>query len=883
MKTLNLVDKKHQKKYIQNKKHNASNDTKGLYGADGSLAAIIENILNNSGYSDERKQYEISSYINEYYEEDEINRLQVYIDDMLSMLNLDDAKYYSLYKKSRNDISGIVNATTDEGSTLPESRHAAAWDPRLIRIDGFLATQKNSPGQIIVPFASDTAASAYFDEVFTIEKAAYEEATNQKVNTLSSGGDKIATNKAQVEELKKDGNMYGVQSLINPYCVTRLVGGITNVNSDNKEVHMYDIRDTKRFYDTANVKGDSIVMNPDDFTSINNPTTSNIINWSNKDQWGRTPYSFQDFVFCKFWNIIPNNRLITFRKYAVPVYDNLQFYNMLNDSGTEATHNIASPIATVVTYFGGDSANKLNDFLKFSSGTKWKEISADIHKIEGDVGSNPRAVIDKMFESGGGFAGISSGSGIVTNFLGAMGGLTGQYLSFGKFVGLLSPNGYDGHNQAAWEHLTSANMDPTESLYSNKIVGPVNRIQSVQARDAGIEFSQSFTLTCEYVARPIGGINTKAAMLDILSNAMEIASADAVFWGGGYRFNIKPHMYPFKRGTGTGSMMDALYAGNIFGKNGAIAKGLEGFLSFGKKVSTDSATSSIEWSILTERMGNILSQTVGAIGGMLQSIGSALMGSLSTVGSWFNKAGDVANNIAGEDAAQKGRDALSNMFNNLNSMWKDQVIQETVLPNVSGLRSLLSGEPTGNWHLTIGNPLNPMMVVGNLICKKMDVSFGDELGPDDFPLEMKVVYTIEHAMARDKAAIQSMFNRGAGKIYKLPDYVKAVSNYETKVDPFTGGRDVMTENGWVTPEYMTQARAMEMIGARGYQVFKIPPGKELQNHGNADTTLIAKFMPVDPEQAFQTVSTTSANLFLGNSSNRVRILGNLFTRKSSNN
>ena len=121
---------------------------------------------------------------------------------------------------------------------------------------------------------------------------------------------------------------------------------------------------------------------------------TNIIACSNRDKWGRTPYSFQDFAFCKFWNVIPNNRLITLRKYAVPTYDNLNFPNMLNDDGTSPSDVQVAPIATVVTYFGGDSANKLNDFMKFVSGTKWKEIQADVHNVSGDQGSNPRAVID---------------------------------------------------------------------------------------------------------------------------------------------------------------------------------------------------------------------------------------------------------------------------------------------------------------------------------------------------------------------------------------------------------------------------------------------------------------------------------------------------------
>ena len=216
------------------------------------------------------------------------------------------------------------------------------------------------------------------------------------------------------------------------------------------------------------------------------------------------------------------------------------------------------------------------------------------------------------------------------------------------------------------------------------------------------------------------------------------------------------------------------------------------------------------------------------------------------------------------------------MFGNLNKMWKDKVIQETTMPSISGMKAILTGEPTGNWHMTIGNPLNPIMVVGNLICTKMDIQFAEELGPDDFPLEMKVTYTIEHAMARDKQGIQSMFNRGSGKIYKLPDYIKAVSDYETKVDNYTG-----RTSAYVTPKWMSSSQLMSMTGARGWQTYKITPGKELQNAGNPATTFIPSFYPADPDMAYQTVMGEAA--FLSNENMRSTFRANLYTRKRSNN
>lgn len=107
------------------------------------------------------------------------------------------------------------------------------------------------------------------------------------------------------------------------------------------------------------------------------------------------------------------------------------------------------------------------------------------------------------------------------------------------------------------------------------------------------------------------------------------------------------------------------------------------------------------------------------------------------------------------------------------------------MPSITSSGNILIGEPVGEWHLTIGNPLNPIMVIGNLICSKMKVDWDEELGPDDFPTGFSVEYSLEHAMARDNDAIQSMFNRGMGKYYTLPDYISTSSDRITYVDKFT--------------------------------------------------------------------------------------------------
>jgi hypothetical protein len=102
---------------------------------------------------------------------------------------------------------------------------------------------------------------------------------------------------------------------------------------------------------------------------------------------------------------------------------------------------VFAPIATVLTYFGEETNNSLSSLMSFSAGTKWKDIEAKIHEVSGDAGSDPRAVIDDMFNNGGGFP--TGESKIMQGIIGNTNWVTGKYFSYGKFVGLLSPGGYN--------------------------------------------------------------------------------------------------------------------------------------------------------------------------------------------------------------------------------------------------------------------------------------------------------------------------------------------------------------------------------------------------------------------------------------------------------
>ena len=94
-----------------------------------------------------------------------------------------------------------------------------------------------------------------------------------------------------------------------------------------------------------------------------------------------------------------------------------------------------------------------------------------------------------------------------------------------------------------------------------------------------------------------------------------------MFWGGGYRFNIHPQMYPFKNTAFKNRIMDDLYAGRIFGKDGALAHTVEGLRKLGTSDSGE-----FNWDNVINNLKSVFGQTLGAIGGLINNIGNTLFG-----------------------------------------------------------------------------------------------------------------------------------------------------------------------------------------------------------------------------------------------------------------
>ena len=262
----------------------------------------------------------------------------------------------------------------------------------------------------------------------------------------------------------------------------------------------------------------------------------------------------------------------------------------------------------------------------------------------------------------------------------------------------------------------------------NRVYTPKNTIQETHMYEGKIEFSHEFTLNFSYKLRAYDNINPKSAFLDLIGNILEVTGRRGKFWGGSRKL-IGPQQDTsfYKQAY---SLIDKSYD-NISGVWGTLMSG-----------------------------GLQFDNIVAAIG----KGWDAIKGGAQAAADIVNKALD---NVSGTQPREIIKGFLKNALGR---------------PTLIAWNSLLSGSDTGLWHVTIGNPKNPIMVMGNLIVTDSQISQSGPLGLDDFPTELKVSITLKHARPRDITDISRMYTKGIASIYNplasrgLDKYVDSVGS-----------------------------------------------------------------------------------------------------------
>lgn len=202
------------------------------------------------GKTDEAKTRDLSKFFASTEDEDQATTMNGYITQIKDQLSLypeedeffddgmDDDYWDGDFGDGGADGGDIPEGDSSTGGEMTEG-DPASFDPRLTRFDAVKTEQG------IIPFATDTASSVFYDMTFHIERSAKEAmAGSSTTEEAKAEGNAKPTDIAlgNVDALKDDPDMYGVQSLVNPYCVTRLVGGLGKTG-DKFQSYMYDVRD----------------------------------------------------------------------------------------------------------------------------------------------------------------------------------------------------------------------------------------------------------------------------------------------------------------------------------------------------------------------------------------------------------------------------------------------------------------------------------------------------------------------------------------------------------------------------------------------------------------------------------------------------------------
>lgn len=464
-----------------------------------------------------------------------------------------------------------------------------------------------------------------------------------------------------------------------------------------------------------------------------NPTAKAIIDTTSEAKNGKTPayldptspyrgqiYNVKDFIFCKHYGIIPNNRMLTLRRFPHPTLDSLRTLPPVNkafkiDSGKkEATYdqvdvpglgflydlegrlNSSLPVAQAVTYFGEGTGNSLTSILSIATGLNFAMETQEPLKNEqtGDPGlmNSPFGDLIKSF--------VASGNSNL------------DVDSVDKLLGTLTT---PTNNINKLRRLLLDNAVQSDGPLSKKIFVNVNTVNQMMVRKQGfVGGTEQISINFEYNLTSVGSINSKLLFLDLMANLLSIGSDYGQF--------LSPELRLEQTNVGLG-----------------FPGGSQGYVQ--------SIINPIQY-IRDQVSGVLNSQTVNTLQSAEKAAKSDIEQATSEIKNFIN---DPANNPIPKDGK---------FYSSIAVMLSDAFLKRLYYQPL-----MLSGYPTGDWHLVVGNPLNPIAMIGNLVCTGVKISFNDDLGPDDFPTEIKASYTLQPGRQRHRGDWESMFNRGNGRLY----------------------------------------------------------------------------------------------------------------------
>ena len=449
------------------------------------------------------------------------------------------------------------------------------------------------------------------------------------------------------------------------------------------------------------------------FMSTEDCTIKRLVSLSNNKNdktspLGQARYKYADFMYCKDLGKYANNHLLTLRRFAFPVGDNI--YTEAAMAKQNNNWSTMGDIGRLVTWFGNDD-NKLEDILKYDYVATWKELNSEINRVDSKEGEGADApgATKNLFNKAILAIGQTNYSYIKALTKGTNPALTLPFMS------VPIPAGQYQNDPV----VLGQNYD------AHKVYEPANTIRSTNIYDGELKFNQEFSITFNYTLRAYDNINPKAAFLDLLGNIMVVTYRRGRFWGG---------------------------ENSILG------------------VSRDKSMWNIANNIIKKGSDTAKTYASQLLNGDTQEAVNSMKGNISN---FYEKSKELVDNLL-NNKTDLSKLAM-NIFNNGIDAVTGILQNHLGRPAIYQFNSILDGDLTGLWHLTVGNPLNPIMSIGNLIMTKAEVQHYGPLGIDDFPTGLKVTVSLKHAQPRDSARIEHMYTKGLGTIYQSLNAIKDIN------------------------------------------------------------------------------------------------------------
>lgn len=528
-----------------------------------------------------------------------------------------------------------------------------------------------------------------------------------------------------------------VPSLFNPYMAVDVIGISHNIPIYNNiesfkpltsQVSNIDVTDlsgsgkqTKNVKPKAQYYQTDIAANMNkNFTDCSIKTLVSLSNTFNTKtgaakELGQERFKYADFMFCKDVGRISNNYLITLRRFASPIGDDItcSFENTA----------VAPDIGRMLCYIGED--NKLEDILKYQYQTTWKELTSKIQEKSSEEDSPDRGIIGSV---------VNLANPVYMQAVAK--GTTGsgnQVLDWVKNRAVL---GKVLDNKGTYE-----GSEILGNYDQNRVYEPQDTVQDTHTYEGKLKFQQEFTLTFNYEMRAYDNINPRTAFLDLLSNIHVVTYRHGSFWGGERKFKgVSANVQGWKKANA--------FIDQAWDKLGGFCEGL--------------LTGNVDW----QSVWGSISSSFGKIAQEAKDF----VNNAASANPDKSKAGATGAEI-GKKVTKTWKDG------GYSDAFKGMLKNRLGRPAMYAWDALLKGDPVGFHHVTIGNPRAPIMSIGNLIITNTTIQHYGPLGIDDFPTGLKVMVTLKHAKSRDAIDIQQMYTGGKGSLSVGFSGIKKVENY----------------------------------------------------------------------------------------------------------